>query len=689
MSKKAIYTILAALFIFGVLFLLWSWLFSGNGSSILHYGQFGTGSTTSQTGGNNTPGGNYTVGLGQNGNAGAGSGQNAANGQIPLNGTGGSNGTGGTNGAGTGNSQGTGATAGTGATLAPGGTVTPGNGPTIATVNPNGVIWTNGGNVFTPIDVNSIANGSGGFAPTISSNPSGGSSGTTLIAALAATAIAGSLKCALPSAVAAISGVGTGASAGGAAASLTFSATGAPVSDLGAHAALAYIAGTQTTQNARNAAKDTNSVANCLINVIAKVALQQITISVVNWINSGFNGQPSFVNNFQQFFTNVADLAAGQFIQGTALSFLCSPFKLQIKVAIAQSYANRGAQSCSLTGIINNINNFMNGSFSTQGGWPGLLTFTTVPTNNPYGAFAYAQAGLSTAQANATANAKNNISPTGFLNLQQVYGCTDSTQNGIGVAGSIGVNAQAAQAAGSAALGQNCKTKVVTPGTVIENSLNSTNDTQIKQLGLANDIDQIISALTTQLMTKILQNGLTSLSQGTTQTAADLAAQQQAATLLLDMQNRVAIAQQVGTIFQNSIGDIQNTQNNLNTLANCWATIASSTSSSASTASQNEANALSTLTSLDAQVELLNGNITAVNAQIAALNGFQAQLSAAATQADVINVNSGYSAAVAAGNFPSQADITTAQQNRTTLQSQMAALNQSTQTSLQQCQATH
>ena len=35
----------------------------------------------------------------------------------------------------------------------------------------------------------------------------------------------------------------------------------------------------------------------------------------------------------------------------------------------------------------------MNGNFS-QGGWPGLLSFTTVPTNNPYGAFAYAQVGL-------------------------------------------------------------------------------------------------------------------------------------------------------------------------------------------------------------------------------------------------------------------------------------------------------
>src|SRR6185312_10813645 len=109
MSKKVIYTILAALFIFGVLFLLWSWLFSGNGSTALHFGLFGTAGTSTNSGGNTTPGGNYTVGLGQNGaNGTAGSGQNASNGQIPLNGA---NGTGGSNGNGG---------SGTGATLTPG-----------------------------------------------------------------------------------------------------------------------------------------------------------------------------------------------------------------------------------------------------------------------------------------------------------------------------------------------------------------------------------------------------------------------------------------------------------------------------------------------------------------------------------------------------------------------------------------
>lgn len=712
MAKKIVYIVLGALLIFGLLFLLWSWFFSGTKTGSLNSGQFGTASDTSQTSGGTVPGGNYTTTLGQ-----AGSGQNSANGSIPLNGTAGTNGvngnTAGTNGAGTGGTGGTnGAGTGNGATIN-----SLGNGSTLnnGSVTVPGVIWLGttpgssfgaggaGGNAFTPADINSVGNGVGGFTPTITTAPPAGSGGTTLIEALAATAIAGSLTCGLQAGIATLSTSGATAAASGGASAVAAGLVYPPipgsspgiqpnvVADYGTRQILAAQYGLQTATAAKNASKDNVSFLQCLINVIAKTALQQITISVVNWINSGFSGQPSFVTNYQQFFTNVADLSAGQFIQGSGLAFLCSPFKLQIKIAIAQSYANRGAQSCSLTGIINNITNFMNGSF-TQAGWPGLLQFTTVPTNNPYGAFAYAQVGLATAQSNAANNAKNNISPTGFLNLQQISGCTgdNANLNGIGVTGSIGTNAQAAAAAGKSALPAGCQTKTVTPGSAISNSLNKVTGSGVDQLGLASDIDQIISALTTQLVTKTLQSGLASLSQtqGTTQTAADLAAQQQATSLLIDMQGKVSIAQQIGSIDQGSISDIEDAQNNLNNLANCWSSVASS-STNAVAAAQNAATASSTLHSLNTQVDGYNNNITNLNAEIATIGQFEAQMSSAASDADVATAAASYNTAIAAGTFASQNDVTTAQQNRTTLQSQMGALNQSTATSLTQCQAAH
>ncbi len=572
-----------------------------------------------------------------------------------------------------------------------------------------GAIWL-GGTSFNPTGINSVSSGANGFVPTITTTISNNGSGAvTLIEALAGTAIAGTLTCAAPSLVAAIAAGGTAVSLPtvvGAATGVTITTTGAgpefltsgiasfagaiPVNDYITHnqlAGLGLIQGASFALQAKNSAQDIaftgNKVVDCFLNVIAKVALQQITVSVVNWINSGFSGQPAFVNDYQQFFTNVADAAAGAFIQGSPLSFLCSPFQLQIKIAIAQAYATRAAQSCTLTKLISDINGFMNGAFSS-GGWPGFISFTTVPTNNPYGAFAYAQVGLATAQSQALTNAKNNISPTGFLNLQKLSGCSDPTQNGISGSASIGVNPQAAIAAGKAALPPGCTATVVTPGSAIAASLTSLNNAQINQLGIGNDIDQIITALTTQLMTHIVQNGLSSLSQTTTQTPADIAAESQATTLLGEMQTETTLAQQLGSIYQGSIGDIESAQEDLNSLASCWGSVASS-SPSAAQASQNASNASEILQSLNTQIDILNNNITEVNNEIAELNQFQEDVSSAQSDAGVANATASYNAA--AGSFPAQTDVTTAQQNRTTEQAQLATLEQSVQTSLTQCQA--
>jgi hypothetical protein len=691
MAKKILYILLGALLIFGLLFVLWSWWTTPSKPST-QTGTFGTASSTGQNAGASGSNTNGQVPLGSN----------TTNGTIPLGNTagngagaglGGSSTNGGTtNGALT---NGGGATTGSTGSVGTNGNVSTG-GVTVSTTGVGGVDWLAGsgsgalnGTGFNPTAINSINNGANGFTPNITSINGGSGGGLSLGAALAGAAIAGTISCALQAGVVSISAGGAGASALGAGGSLVLSTTGAPVSDFGAHTALTYIAGQQTTQVARNAAKDQIPFFGCITNVVAKTVLKQITLSVVNWINSGFNGQPAFVNDYQQFFTNVADSAAGQFIQGSGLAFLCSPFQLQIKIAIAKSYANRGAQSCTLSGVIKNVNSFMNGNFA-QGGWPGFISFTTVPTNNPYGAFAYAQVGLANAQSAAVANANRNISPTGFLNLQMLSNCANPANNGLGGSASLGLNPQAAVAGGKAALPTGCKPTIVTPGGVIAESLGAVNKSGVDQLGLANDLDQIISALTTQLMTRVLQNGLTSISQSTTQSPADLAAQSQATSLLNDMQSKTTLAQQLGSIAQGSISDIEQAQGQLNSLANCWSSVASSskaTPDQQAQAATSASTARSTLASLNTQIDGYNTNITQLNSEISALNQFESDVSLAATAADVANITSSYNASVAAGNFVSTADLTTAQQNRTTLQAQMSTLNTQTQAGLAQCNA--
>jgi hypothetical protein len=438
-------------------------------------------------------------------------------------------------------------------------------------------------------------------------------------------------------------------------------------------------AGTSVLVFDLNAAKQRNesksqTVMQCIVKSIAQAAIDQITRSIVNWINSGFNGQPSFVTNFNQYFANVADQAAGEFIKGSALSFLCSPFAPQIKIAIAQSYANRNGSgaTCSLSKITNNVNGFLKGNWGA-GGWGGLLQFTTMPTNNPYGAYAYAQIGLNSSIANAQNNANRNVSPGGFISVQK---CDNVPV----------VNAGAGQPSTQL---KNCK--VTTPGQVIQDSLKTSQDSSINQLNIAQDINAIINALTNQLILKTLYGGLASANSGITNPLApaiDQAASAQAQALLASLQASASFAVQYGSVKQGSASDIQQMQQNFNTLYNCWQIAATSTALDAgrqAQAAQSASSANAQITQLQAQVDALNGDITRANAAIALIQNLQSQVLFAATPDDIAATS--YAIQAASPSLISQTDVTTAQQNRASLQTQLTATNQTAQTGLTQCRA--
>ncbi len=619
MNKRIIFIIVAAVGLALLVGLVWFWFFRGGAPAPTNTGSFGTGatkeiSTTGTTNNQNNIGSNV-LGDGQGGNT---SSQN-----ISVSGgkSGGSSG------------------------IQNGGVSTV---PGVATVP--GVEWLGGtgGSIgggattdFVPKTINQLNNGSVGGSPGI-------------VGSFGSTDLSGSNNNGLG--LAGLLGAGAGCA-------LLPVFEGIGNTEAGTKSAIALAGGFVLTYDfnvySKQAAKGAfgEGLADCLARTIGKAVIQQMTNSIVNWINSGFNGKPAFVTNFERFFSNVGDQAAGEFIRGSALSFLCSPFKLQIKVAIAQSYARRNAAaSCTLTGAIKNINSFMNGNFS-QGGWGGLIQFTTVPTNNPYGAYAYAQAGLAGAQQNAINSANRNVTPGGFISLQK---CTNDPYTGA----------------------KDCK--VVTPGAVIEDSLKET----LKQPFLANQLaqsfDQIVSALLNQLVTKTLYNGLSSLS-GTNGYAANYLtpeqqkAQADAQTLLVDMQSRSQLAQQYGSVMQGSIGDIQNTQQQLQSLVNCW--LGKEKTAQASTTEM-------ALHSYDPLIDSYNQKITHANAAIAALQDFQTQIINITSPQDVATVRAAYDRAIASGTLIAPVDVTNAQQDRTGLQEALQTRNQTTQNELDQCYAT-
>jgi len=129
---------------------------------------------------------------------------------------------------------------------------------------------------------------------------------------------------------------------------------------------------------------------------LAKLVLKSITQSILTWINSGFQGSPAFVTDLKQFLLDRADQVVGDFIYGSELGFLCSPFQLDVKIALATAYQEQahegfGSQSqCTLSDVTDNMEGFLNGSFN-EGGWASWFEVTQNTINTPMGAYLAAE----------------------------------------------------------------------------------------------------------------------------------------------------------------------------------------------------------------------------------------------------------------------------------------------------------
>mgnify|MGYP000956284595 CR=1 FL=1 len=299
--------------------------------------------------------------------------------------------------------------------------------------------------------------------------------------------------------------------------------------------------GLLTTLVAQGTVKEVReSILNGLAWMFAKLIVQQLTTSVVNWINSGFDGAPSFVQNPGSFFLNVADQATGAFISGK-LETLCSPFSIDLRIALAFKYHQKvnAEYTCTLGTIIQNsknaiknasINGFTAGDFR-QGGWPAFISMTTEPQNNIYSSYLQADMGITLDVAGLHLGKKQQlIQGAGILSKEvcvtnPITVKSESTQapfyssSGLG-----GSTSQVGSLLGSnnSAVGQfsqtakaNAGTKtchIETPGSVISNFLKKHLDAPTDQLNLADSINEIVGALFTQLVSQILTKGLGAVS---------------------------------------------------------------------------------------------------------------------------------------------------------------------------------
>ena len=134
-----------------------------------------------------------------------------------------------------------------------------------------------------------------------------------------------------------------------------------------------------------------NEDSSCIASVgrlIAKMFLQKLTVSTVKWINSGFDGSPSFLQNPGKFFNDIAKNEILQF----GIEIQDSPFGKDWLRNQALAYKTKFSQNAqySLNKLIQETNpeasaDKFQSNFS-MGGWDAWTALTQIPANNPIGA---------------------------------------------------------------------------------------------------------------------------------------------------------------------------------------------------------------------------------------------------------------------------------------------------------------
>jgi hypothetical protein len=235
-----------------------------------------------------------------------------------------------------------------------------------------------------------------------------------------------------------------------------------------------------------------DSVAYCIVNAM----IVYIADSTIQWINTGFKGNPAFVNNPDQFFKQLADEEAGAFMQelayGTLGVNICSIFKTDIILTVANQYTGQGGYQtgyqnggygggmgmnnsyggCTFDELDGELEGFLKGDMLRQDGWESWYQVSQNPSNNPYAVYFNVKDALTTTvnKTLTTSNQELNWN-NGFLNFKT---CKDPKDK------------------------STCTT--VTPGTVIQDQLNTTLNLGKNRLVLATKFDQVVTALVDKLI---------------------------------------------------------------------------------------------------------------------------------------------------------------------------------------------
>lgn len=243
----------------------------------------------------------------------------------------------------------------------------------------------------------------------------------------------------------------------------------------------------------------------------AKAVIQGMTRSIVQWINSGFEGKPAFEQNISLSLRNAADVQVGRVFSALSNSELVqSPFLEQVIMGVGAAYYISSSEEriqqrlrYTLNQVTANDRAFLQGDFS-QGGFNAWMSAVMNPQNNPVGAqFILGQEVARQLESTAFRQIEELRWGRGFLSWRG--DCLLRAEN----------NSQTGTPTANLGAEDNClQYDIQTPGSFIEGQLGVTASSPLRQLELADSINEIVGALAVQMVTQVLgSTGLLGASQ--------------------------------------------------------------------------------------------------------------------------------------------------------------------------------
>lgn len=287
----------------------------------------------------------------------------------------------------------------------------------------------------------------------------------------------------------------------------TARATGAPVFDAANLIENAFTAIKSSAQVTKDYILDT------LVWEVGNLAIQSMTRSIVNWINSGFQGSPAFVTDLNQNLRGVQDAVARRFFDALAAQDITeTPGQDRVLDAVRLAYYLRTSPESfytrypyTLYEVSPDPESYLAGDFS-QGGWNAWFETVMNPQNNPFGANDLLNRELDAVVSSATNNRIQELSwNRGFLSWRgecQQYAPADPTGQPPPIDGELEGSPEY--------LGNedNCVAyDIRTPGSVIMEQLNDRLGDNVNRLVSADEFNEIVGALLNQLVLQVLGGG--------------------------------------------------------------------------------------------------------------------------------------------------------------------------------------